>query len=129
MSKSSAGTICVYALMAAMLAAGSQIGVTASAKAETAKPKTCTVAGIELYRDPVFVSSLHPSQRDGSVREVACTVDATETLPVGDTGIRLTLGRLFNGKVGDPVLNVRLVAIERIEFQRNAGGRACFSQP
>ena len=115
MTTSFAGTVSTSAFMAAMLAAGSQIGVPTAAKAATTTPQTCKVAGMELYRDPVFVSSLHPTDRNGGVREVACSVEATQTLIVGTTELRLTLGRLFNGKVGDPLLNVKLVTIETID--------------
>ena len=115
MTRSSAGTISTYALMAAMLAAGSQVVVPVVARAETAPPLRCTVAGMALYRDPVFVSSLHPTQRDGSVREVACSVETSTNMTAGVAGIRLTLGRLFNGKAGDAVLNVKLVTIEKVD--------------
>jgi len=108
-------TISSPIVIAAMLAVGCLTGVSAAARAQTTAPQTCTVAGMALYRDPVFVSSLHPTDRGGGVREVACSVEATQTLAVGDASVRLTLGRLFNGKVGDAVLNVRLVTIDKVE--------------
>jgi hypothetical protein len=93
----------------------SQIGAPVAANADVAAPTTCTVAGMELYRDPIFVSSLHPSYRGGSIREVACAVESTQSLRAGDIGIRFTFGRLYSERVGGPLLGVRLVTIEKID--------------
>ncbi len=108
---------------APMLTAGMVCGLPDPAAADTARPTTCTVAGMDLSKDPVFRAALHPSDRQRNFREIACAVESTQSLTLGDTTVRLTLGRLHDGKIGDPLLNARLMTIETIgtDGSREAG--------
>ena len=103
------------AVIASALAFGLVAGAPGASAADTAAPKTCTVEGINLKRDASFISSLHPSDRERTFRETACEVESVQNLTAGDTTVRMTVGRLYNGKVGDPQLNVRLISIATID--------------
>ncbi len=99
--------------IASVFAAGLLSGLSGAVAAEEARPQSCTVAGMNINGDPVFRSSLHPSQRESGIRDIACGVEASRVLTVGDIQIRLTLGRLYAERVGGPQLRPALISIEK----------------
>jgi hypothetical protein len=100
---------------ASALAAGLLSGLSMEVAAEDTRPQSCTVEGMNANGDPVFRSSLHPSQRQSGIRDIACGVEASRVLTAGDIQIRLTLGRLYEERVGGPQLRPALISIEKID--------------
>jgi hypothetical protein len=98
---------------ASALAAGLLSGLSMEVAAEDTRPQSCTVAGMNANGDPVFRSSLHPSQRERGIRDIACGVEASHVLTAGDTQLRLTLGRLYEERVGGPQLRPALISIDK----------------
>ena len=83
--------------------------------AETTAAATCTVAGMNWNNDPVFRSSLHHSEREQSIRAIACDVESIREFTVGDVKLGLKLGQLYHERVGGPKLNVKLVDITLVD--------------
>jgi hypothetical protein len=100
--------------IASALATGLLSGLCMQAAAEDARPRSCTVAGMKPNDDSVFRSALHPSQRESGIRDIACGVEDSRVLTVGDVRLRLTLGRLYEERVGGPQLRPALISMEKV---------------
>lgn len=98
-------------VFALTLAASVLTGMSTSVSAQNTA--TCTVAGMNWNNDPVFRAALHPSDREQGIRQMACSVAATQDLVAGDVTLRLTMGTLFQGDASGPKLNPVLINIER----------------
>lgn len=100
-------------LFALTLAASVLTGMSTPASANNAA--TCSVAGMNWNNDPVFRAALHHSDREHGIRQMACSVAATQDVVAGDVTLRLTMSTLFDGTVSGPKLNPVMINIERRE--------------
>lgn len=81
-----------------------------------AKAELCNATGIEWAKDPVFLRRRHWSDTGAPRREaVICTVTRVVDGKIGDTTLRLTVGRLNYEKQDGVRLPVRMVDIARLE--------------
>jgi hypothetical protein len=105
-------------LLATALIGAGLSGLAPSALAQAAAPRTekpCDVAGLRWNDNPVFRTALHPSQRERGIARLACAVEEVRDIEVGPVHLRFTRSKLYDERVGGPVLASALVTVETLD--------------